>query len=96
MKNQTYDVPLGAALVTPGEILEEEFLKPMGISQNKLAQVMGVGRMRVSEIVRGKRAISAETALRLGKALGTGARFWMNLQTTHDLAVAARKLKIAA
>jgi addiction module HigA family antidote len=67
----------------------------MGMSQNRLAQLMGIGRMCISEIVRGRRAISAETALRLGKVLGTGARFWINLQTTHDLAVAARKLGIA-
>ena len=61
-----------------------------------IAERMGVTRMRVSEIVRGKRAISAESAILLGQALGTSARFWMNLQTTHDLAVAALKLEQVA
>jgi addiction module HigA family antidote len=89
-------VPVGPALVTPGEILEEEFLKPLRMTQAALAESMGVTRMRVSEIVRGKRAITAETAILLGRALGTSARFWMNLQTTHDLAVAAMKLDCVA
>lgn len=68
----------------------------MGMTQSALAENMGVARMRVSEIVRGKRAITAETAILLGRALGTSARFWMNLQTTHDLAVAAAKLDCVA
>ncbi len=85
-------VPLGPAFVSPGVILDEEFLKPMDLSQSTLAEWMGVPRMRISEIVRGKRAITAETAILLGTALGTSARFWMNLQTSHDLAVAAIKL----
>ena len=83
-------------MVSPGEILDEEFLKPMGLSQSSLAARMGVPRMRISEIIRGKRAITAETAILLGEALGTSARFWMNLQTTHDLAVAAIKLDAVA
>ncbi len=90
------NVPLGPALVLPGEILSEEFLGPMGLSQSALAEQMGVPRMRISEIVRGKRTITAETAILLGKVLGTTARFWMNLQTTHDLAVAAIKLDAVA
>lgn len=89
-------VPLGPALVTPGEILLEEFLKPLNVSQSDLAKKMGVGRMRVSEIIRGTRAISAETAILLGKALGVSARFWMNLQTNHDLAKAAIRINRAA
>lgn len=89
-------VPLGPAFTTPGEILEEEFLKPMGLSQSALAVRMGVPRMRISEIVRGKRAISAETAILLGETFGVSARFWMNLQTSHDLAVAAMKREAAA
>lgn len=89
-------VPLGPALVFPGEILEEEFLKPLEMTQSALAEQMGVPRMRVSEIVRGKRAVTAETAILLGRVLGTSARFWMNLQTTHDLALAEIKLKEAA
>jgi len=93
MKN---DIPLGPAAVTPGEILEEEFLLPLGISQNVLAKRMGIGRMRISEIVRGRRAITAETAILLSRVLGTSARFWINLQTIHDLAVAAERLEKAA
>lgn len=88
--------PLGPAFVTPGEILDEEFLKPMGLSQSAVANQMGVARMRISEIVRGKRAITAETAILLAETLGTSARFWMNLQTSHDLAVAAMKRDEAA
>lgn len=95
--SQTTDrVPVGPALVTPGEILDEEFLKPMELSQSALAEMMGVPRMRVSEIVRGKRSITAETAILLGRALGMSARFWINLQTTYDLAVAAVKLEEVA
>ncbi len=89
-------VPLGPAFVTPGEILLEEFLKPLNVSQSDLAKKMGVGRMRVSEIIRGTRAISAETAILLSKALGVSARFWMNLQTNHDLAKAAIRIHRAA
>lgn len=93
MKNT---IPLGPATVTPGEILREEFLVPMGLSIRELSRRMGCGPMRVSEIVNGKRAVTAETALRLAAALGTSARFWMNLQAGHDLAKAARSLKLAA
>jgi addiction module HigA family antidote len=86
-------VPLGPAAVTPGAILREEFLKPLGMGQSQLAAKMGVGKMRVSELVRGQRAITAETAILLSQALGTTARFWMNLQTSHDLAKAALKMR---
>jgi addiction module HigA family antidote len=79
-------IPMGAALVTPGEILAEEFLQPLGLSHRALARRMGVNPMRVNEIVHGKRAITADTALRLAGVLGTSARFWMNLQTNFDLA----------
>jgi len=71
--------------VHPGEILLEEFLKPMGISQNRLARAMGVPPRRINEIVHGKRAISADTALRLSRALGTSEQFWMGLQADYDL-----------
>jgi addiction module HigA family antidote len=93
--DEILEVPLGPALVTPGEILIDEFLKPMDISQSALAEQMGVPRMRISEIVRGKRAITAETAILLGRVLGTTPQFWMNLQTTHDLARAAIKMREA-
>lgn len=96
ISKRSLSVPLGPAFVTPGEILDEEFLKPMGLSQSAVANQMGVPRMRISEIVRGKRAITAETAILLAETLGTSARFWMNLQTSHDLAVAAMKRDEAA
>jgi len=71
--------------IHPGEVLLEEFLRPLGISQYRLAQAIGVPPRRINEIVHGKRAISPDTALRLSRALGTSDRFWMNLQTRHDL-----------
>ena len=76
-------------LIHPGEILLEEFLKPMNISQNKLAMDIHVPAPRIYAIVRGTRAITADTALRLGKYFGTGPEFWCNLQTNYDLCVAA-------
>jgi len=82
-------VPLGAAVVTPGEILAEEFLDPNDLTHRELARRMGVTSMRVNEIIRGKRAITADTALRLAKVFGTSAKFWMNLQINYDLARAA-------
>lgn len=93
---RSLSVPLGPAFVIPGEIHDEEFLTPTGLSQSAVANQMGVPRMRISEIVRGKRAITAETAILLAETLGTSARFWMNLQTSHDLAVAAMKRDEAA
>lgn len=69
----------------PGEILLEEFLKPLGLSQYRLAQDIGVSPRRINEIVHGKRAITANTALRLARYFGTTAQFWMNLQTRYDL-----------
>ncbi len=71
--------------VHPGEILLEEFLKPMDISQNRLARAMGVPPRRINEIVHGKRSITADTALRLSRALGTTEQFWMGLQADYDL-----------
>ena len=71
--------------VHPGEILLEEFLKPMGISQNKLAVDIGVPPRRINEIVREKRRITAETALRLGRYFGISAQFWLGLQMDYDL-----------
>ncbi len=71
--------------VHPGEILLEEFLKPMGISQYRLAKDISVPARRINEIVHGSRSVSADTALRLGRYFGTTARFWMNLQAHFDL-----------
>ncbi len=74
--------------VHPGEILEEEFLKPLGISQNRLGQDLGVSPRRVNEIIHGKRAITADTALRLSRYFGNSASFWLGLQMDFDLDVA--------
>ena len=71
--------------VHPGEILLEDFLEPMGISQNALARAVGVPPRRINEIVLGKRAVTADTALRLAKAFGTSEQFWMGLQADYDL-----------
>ena len=76
----------------PGEILFEEFLKPMGISQNALARAAGVPPRRINEIVLGKRGVSADTAVRLAAVLGTSERFWLGLQADHDLEEAHRAL----
>ena len=73
--------------IHPGEILLEEFLTPLGISQYRLAQAIAVPPRRINEIVHGKRGISPDTALRLARALDTTDRFWMNLQTRYDLDV---------
>jgi addiction module HigA family antidote len=73
------------APVHPGEILLEEFLKPLGITQYRLAKTIGVSQRRVGEIVQGNRAITPDTALRFGRALGTSPQFWMNLQSRYDL-----------
>jgi addiction module HigA family antidote len=73
--------------IHPGEILDEEFLKPLAISQYRLAKDMGVPPVRINEIVHGKRGITADTALRLAKFFGTTAEFWMNLQVHFDLEV---------
>ena len=79
--------------IHPGEILLEDFLKPMGISQYRLAKDIGVPPRRINEIVHGKRAITADTALRLGRFFGTSAQFWINLQTRYDLEVAEEALE---
>ena len=73
--------------VHPGEILMEEFLEPMGISQYRLAQDINVPPRRINEIVHCIRAVTADTALRLGKYFGVSAQFWVNLQAHYDLAV---------
>jgi addiction module HigA family antidote len=73
------------ALVTPGEVLLEEFIKPLGISQYQVAKDIGVPPRRINEIVLGKRAVTANTALRLARYFGTSERFWLNLQARHDL-----------
>ncbi len=76
----------------PGEILLEEFLLPLGISQSRLAREMGVPPRRINEIVHGKRAITADTAVRLARALGTSEHFWLTLQADYDLTEAKERL----
>lgn len=71
--------------IPPGEILLEEFMKPLGLSASALGRALGVAPNRVSEIVRARREISADTALRLGRYFGTSPEFWLNLQSRYDL-----------
>ncbi|MBM4273809.1 MAG: HigA family addiction module antidote protein [Deltaproteobacteria bacterium] len=76
----------------PGEILLEEFMRPLGISQNRLGRALGVPPRRINEIVHGKRSITADTALRLSRFFGTSPEFWMGLQADYDLDVAKDRL----
>ena len=78
--------------IHPGEVLLEEFLFPMGISQNRIARNMGVPPRRINEIVHGKRAVTADTALRLARYFGTSEEFWMGLQSDYELEEARNKL----
>ncbi len=78
--------------VHPGEILMEEYLEPMGISQYRLAKEISVPPRRINEIVHGKRGISADTALRLARFFGSSELFWVNLQTRYDLEIEKDKL----
>ena len=78
--------------VHPGEVLLEEFLEPMGLSQYRLAKDISVPPRRINEIVHGKRAITADTALRLARFFGTSEQFWLNLQTAYDLDMARERL----
>ena len=78
--------------VNPGEVLLEEFLKPLGITQYRLAKSISVPPRRINEIVHGKRSISADTALRLSRYFGTSERFWLNLQARYDLEVEKDRL----
>lgn len=80
------------APIHPGEILLEEFLEPMGITQYRLARDISVPPRRINEIVRGLRSISADTALRLARYFGLSERFWLNLQVRHDLEVEKDRL----
>jgi len=78
--------------VHPGEVMLEEFLKPMGLSQNRLALDIGVPPRRINEIVLGKRSITADTALRLARYFGNSPQFWLGLQRDYDLDIAAEAL----
>lgn len=89
------DVTLGRRLppVHPGEILRDEFLAPMALSVYRLAQAIKVSRPRLNDIVLGRRAVTTDTALRLGRYFGTTPEFWINLQTRYDLDVAERTVR---
>ena len=79
-------------LAVPGQILLQEFLKPLGVTQYRLAKEIGVPQRRIGEIVAGKRAITADTAARLGVYFGIEAEFWLNLQAHYDLALTRETL----
>jgi antitoxin HigA-1 len=83
------------ATVHPGEILIEDFMKPLGISQYRLAKAMNVYPRKINEIVQGKRSITADTALRLARFFGTSPEVWMNLQAHYDLELAKDALEEA-
>ncbi|PIP42372.1 MAG: addiction module antidote protein, HigA family [Desulfobacterales bacterium CG23_combo_of_CG06-09_8_20_14_all_51_8] len=78
--------------IMPGEILREDFMEPMGISMNHLSRDIAVPPNRISEIVNGKRGITADTALRLERYFGVEAQFWLNLQSEYDLRIMKRKI----
>jgi len=80
------------APIHPGEILQHEFLEPLGVSQYRLAKELSVPPRRINDIVRGLRAVTADTALRLARFFGTSERFWLNLQTRFDLEVEKDRL----
>lgn len=82
--------------VHPGEILLEEFLRPMDLSQNAIAREIGVPPRRINEIVLGKRGITADTAIRLARRFKTSEQFWMSLQAEYDLEEARKALRVAA
>jgi addiction module HigA family antidote len=77
--------------VHPGEVLREEFLAPLGLSANALAQALRIPAPRVNDIVRERRSVTPDTALRLARHLGTSAQFWLNLQASYDLKIAMRE-----
>ena len=79
----------------PGEILLEEFVRPAGMTQAALAKTLGWTRTRLNELIKGKRGITADSALDLARVLGTSAKLWMNLQATYDLNEATKRRKVA-
>lgn len=81
------------APIHPGEILGEDFLKPLGMSEYRLAKDIGVPALRINQIVKGKRAITPDTAMRLGRYFGTSAEFWVNMQAHYDLEEARDRLE---
>ena len=83
--------PPRSGRLTPGAFLDTRFLKPLSLSQDALARAIGVSRRRINEIVRGRRAISTDTAIRLGRYFGTGPELWLGLQSTWDVHAAGRR-----
>lgn len=73
--------------IHPGEVLKEEFLEPIGITQYRIAKDIGISQIKISEIIRGKRRITIDTAIRLSKYFGTSIKFWLNLQNDYDTEV---------
>lgn len=78
--------------IHPGEVLREDFMKPLGLTQYRLAHDIGVAPIRISQIVNGQRAITVDTAMRLARYFGTSAAVWLRLQVRHDLEVAEQEL----
>lgn len=89
-------IPSARRPTSPGAMLVEEYMKPLGLTQQALAEAMGVTRVRVNEIVNGRRGVTADTALRLAKAFGTSVDFWLRLQLACDLYDALRSPKAKA
>ena len=87
MNNNKYLDP-----ITPGEILRDDFMEPLGLSINRLSRDLSVPPNRISEIVNGKRSVTVDTALRLERYLGINAQFWLNLQNEYDLRIMKRKM----
>ena len=85
------NIPTNRPTTTPGEMLREEFLEPMGLTQQQLANDIGVSYQRVNELINNKRGITPSTALRLGKYFGTSPDFWLNLQRANDLYAVLKK-----
>ncbi len=85
------NIPTNRPPTSPGEMLREEFLEPMGLTQQQLANDIGVSYQRVNELINGKRGITTSTALRLGKYFGTSPDFWLNLQRANDLYFVLKK-----
>ena len=92
MTSQTTHSPETLPPVHPGEILDEEFLRPMNVTQYRLAKAIGVDARRIHAIVHGERSMTAETALLLSRFFGNSAQFWMGLQSQYDLEVAEDRL----
>ncbi|TWB58602.1 HigA family addiction module antitoxin [Nitrospirillum viridazoti] len=92
----TIDTLIAMRPVHPGEVLREEFMEPLGLTAGKIAKACGVPRTRIERVASEQTEVTADTALRLAKALGTTAQFWLNLQTTHNLARAHQSVDLSS